>query len=664
MRDLNVLLAAQFFEGGGVRGGHHNRHPFLRLTDSQFGTVDAAVFYRHLVEVYVETVGKFADSHAHAPGTEVVALLDEPHGVGPAEQPLKLPLFGGIAFLHLAAAAFERGGVVLLGCTGSAAYAVAAGAAAKQQHHVARSRAFPANCRGLYGSRHGPYLHALGHISRVDDFMNLARRKADLVAIAGITLRRLAGNHPLRKLAGHGFGNRFPDVSGSGHTHGLVNVGTPAQRVADGTSETGSGPAEGFYFGRMVMGFVLEHEKPFLGLPVHCNVDENAAGVVLFAHLHVVQQAFLPEVPAPYRGKVHQTQRLAFAAQFGAHVQPQLEALPEFFPKPAFGHFHGSEVGGEGGMAAVVAPVSVEDAELGFGGNAAFGPEIPADFFQVCQVHGEPHFPDERLCGLGIHVQETIQNGRSQSCGSIAERERAEVFLAAFYGIYLIMAHHIKLFLSEAFREDQKAGALDAHVRGRIQQPHAVACGSRTLVELSGQILYCQSGGAFGKTERGEPGLLRNRHVVGGLLGEYPPCGLFQKFFPEAFQIIDIQHPEASGVDGEVLLQLGAERRGLSPEARTLFYEYTVKPGHFDSGGRVILLIFSFCSRRKPSRRAERALSDRANISIASRAAFFAPLMATVATGTPEGICTVESRESMPPRPLVMTGTPITGSVV
>ena len=42
-------------------------------------------------------------------------------------------------------------------------------------------------------------------------------------------------------------------------------------------------------------------------------------------------------------------------------------------------------------------------------------------------------------------------------------------------------------------------------------------------------------------------------------------------------------------------------------------------------------------------------------------AAFFAPLMATHATGTPLGICTIDSSESRPPRSLVFMGTVITG---
>ena len=49
---------------------------------------------------------------------------------------------------------------------------------------------------------------------------------------------------------------------------------------------------------------------------------------------------------------------------------------------------------------------------------------------------------------------------------------------------------------------------------------------------------------------------------------------------------------------------------------------------------------------------------------MASRAALAAPSMATVATGMPVGICTVESRASRPSRVEDFTGMPITGSVV
>ena len=51
-------------------------------------------------------------------------------------------------------------------------------------------------------------------------------------------------------------------------------------------------------------------------------------------------------------------------------------------------------------------------------------------------------------------------------------------------------------------------------------------------------------------------------------------------------------------------------------------------------------------------------------ICTASSAAFFPPSTATVATGMPLGICTVESSASMPSSFVPLHGTPITGSVV
>ena len=45
-------------------------------------------------------------------------------------------------------------------------------------------------------------------------------------------------------------------------------------------------------------------------------------------------------------------------------------------------------------------------------------------------------------------------------------------------------------------------------------------------------------------------------------------------------------------------------------------------------------------------------------------AALSAPSMATVATGMPEGICTVASRASRPSKVEDFTGTPMTGRVV
>ena len=75
---------------------------------------------------------------------------------------------------------------------------------------------------------------------------------------------------------------------------------------------------------------------------------------------------------------------------------------------------------------------------------------------------------------------------------------------------------------------------------------------------------------------------------------------------------------------------------------------------------------FAAISRRISSSFAASASSLVAMISAARSAAFRAPLIATVATGTPLGICTVASSASIPPSVPegAAIGSPIIGSVV
>mmetsp|Transcript_1725 Transcript_1725/g.4859 ORF Transcript_1725/g.4859 Transcript_1725/m.4859 type:complete len:298 (+) Transcript_1725:468-1361(+) len=70
------------------------------------------------------------------------------------------------------------------------------------------------------------------------------------------------------------------------------------------------------------------------------------------------------------------------------------------------------------------------------------------------------------------------------------------------------------------------------------------------------------------------------------------------------------------------------------------------------------------CSAMKVAMASRRLRSAMPSIRTARRPAFAALPIATVATGTPRGICTIESSESFPERIEVFTGTPMTGSGV
>ena len=289
--NLHVVGRAERHEALFIGGFYNHGHALLRFADGKLGGIEAGIFHGNAVQIDVEPGGELADSHAHAAGTEVVRLLDKARHLLAPEQALQLAFLGGIALLHLGAAGLERSLGVLLGGTCGTAYAVAAGAAAKQQYHVACRRRLPTHIRSLHGANYCADFHTLRSVTVGIDFTHVGGGKAYLVAVAGIASSRLAGNHALRELARDGVGHLGGDVACTSDTHRLIYICTARQRVADGAAETGRRTAEGFYFSGMVVSFVLEHQEPLLHLSVHVHVHVNAAGVVLLALLHIVQQA-------------------------------------------------------------------------------------------------------------------------------------------------------------------------------------------------------------------------------------------------------------------------------------------------------------------------------------------------------------------------------------
>ncbi len=151
---LQVLLGGQGDEAVHVLGRQGHGHPLLALADGQLGAVQALILLGDLVQVDVEAVGQFADGHRHAARAKVVAALDHPAGVLPAEQPLQFALDGGVALLDLGAAALQALVVVRLGGTGGAADAVAAGAAAQQYDHIPGGGALAPHMAGGGGAHH------------------------------------------------------------------------------------------------------------------------------------------------------------------------------------------------------------------------------------------------------------------------------------------------------------------------------------------------------------------------------------------------------------------------------------------------------------------------------------------------------------------------------
>jgi hypothetical protein len=359
---------------------------------------------------------------------------------GAPEQALQLAFHRGIALLHLGPAFLDGLLGVRLGAAGGAADAVAPGAAAHQDDGVAGNRLLAAHLGLGHRPHHRADLHALGPVAGIVVLHHLAGAQADLVAVGSEAVRRLLGDPALRKLAGQGPLQRLARIARAGDAHGLVDVGAPAQGIADGAAQAGGGAAERLDLGGVVVRLVLEHQQPRLapaggGGVVDVHLDR--AGVDLAGHLLVVQLAGLAQGPGRKQGDVHQ----ALGALFRA-----FEHLGAQFPVVAVGALDGAGVGArlhldrgdlgeEGGVPAVIRPVGVQQAQLGLGRVAPLlVAEVRLGVLQVGQGHGQAHarvqLAQPLRPGLGESVQDLhgvrVRQHRSEG-GRLGQRSHPAV---------------------------------------------------------------------------------------------------------------------------------------------------------------------------------------------------------------------------------------------
>ena len=274
-------------EGFGVLRRDHHRHALLALGNGQLRAVQALVLAGHAVEVNVQTIGQLADGHAHAACAKVVAALDQPRHLALAEEALELALHDGIALLHLGAAGFQTLHLVHLGAARRAAAAVAAGAPAQKDDHIAGRGLLTAHVTLRGRAHHRADLQPLGRVAGVVHLVHQPGRQTDLVAVGAVSLRGGGDELSLGQLARHGVGHGHQRVRRAGHAHGLIDVGAARQRVADGPADTGGRAAEGLNLGGVVVRLVFEHEQPRLFAPGHVHVDLDGAGVDLLALVQV-----------------------------------------------------------------------------------------------------------------------------------------------------------------------------------------------------------------------------------------------------------------------------------------------------------------------------------------------------------------------------------------
>ncbi len=194
---------------------------------------------------------------------------------------------------------------MLFGRARGAAYAIPACPAAEQQDCVAGFGPLPAHLRGGYGTYHGTDLHALGYVTVIVDLAHMRRRQTYLVAVGRVALHRLARDDALGQFAFQRLADGSGYVARTGDAHRLIDVCPTRQRVAYGTAKTGARASERLNLRGMVVRLVLELQQPTVRLAVLVHIHIDRAGVVLVAHLQVVQFALLAQIARADGGYVH-----------------------------------------------------------------------------------------------------------------------------------------------------------------------------------------------------------------------------------------------------------------------------------------------------------------------------------------------------------------------
>ena len=256
--------------------------------------------------------------------------------------------------------------------------------------------------------------------------------------------------------------------------------------------------------------------------------------------------------------------RLFFAVHFPAGGKVALIGGQRFFVQ----NFHAVDVGGEGGVAAVIGPVGVHHAHFGDGGIALFlVAEMGLQELEVIEVHGEA---------------ELIEQG-----GKTGFVERGEAFHGAHAGGHFVFHaqgfHGIKAGFARFHGVDEVALDLFHVGFGEIagEQEHArrahggafapgheldaLTRGIGPLIELTGQVFHGKGGVvAFGQGFAG---------VVHLRFGKHGFHRALKHVFVQTFHVVAVDEPQTGqGRDAEQGAEFSENRSGLVSEGGLFLY--------------------------------------------------------------------------------------------
>ena len=214
----------------------------------------------------------------------------------------------------------------------------------------------------------------------------------------------------------------------------------------------------------MVVRLVLELQQPLFGLPVHVDVDEDRAGVVLLAHFQIVQLADFAQVTGADRGQIHQAEGFFVAAQFAADLMIQLQRLLQLGSHERLVDPNRGQHRRKGRMAAMVAPIGIQNPQFRLVGIAPLGPEIVHHLAQVVGVHRQPHL---RAIGSQFAVGQLAQSREhlhGLHLGLLHVAQHREILLARLDGVDVVFAHARQLLVGRRCVQQQQPRRRAAHL--------------------------------------------------------------------------------------------------------------------------------------------------------------------------------------------------------
>ena len=182
------------------------------------------------------------------------------------------------------------------------------------------------------------------------------------------------------------FRERRARVGRPGDAHGGINIGTAGERIANGAADAGGSAAEGLDLGRVIVGFVLEEQQPRFFFAIDGDIDMHRAGIDFFGNVFAGEFTVLTKRPCGQKRHVHKTDGLGIA---GFLAQRKIGVIGFLQQRIRKRHVVNNRT--EGRMAAMIGPIGINHANLGFGRIALFLPEIRLAEEEIVIVHSQAH---------------------------------------------------------------------------------------------------------------------------------------------------------------------------------------------------------------------------------------------------------------------------------